>query len=84
MNLQEAALLPLTQAADADRMFAALQALALQHGVALRAPPPHPSSCCGRGCNGCVWEGFMDAALFWREDAMAALQGDACTPKPPR
>ena len=43
-------------------------------GVALRAPPPEPTSCCGRGCNGCVWEGFLDAASFWREDAWQAME----------
>lgn len=72
--LAQAQQLPLAHAGDADHLFATLQALAQQHGVALRSPPPHPTSCCGRGCNGCVWEGFMDAALFWREDAVAALQ----------
>ena len=43
-------------------------------GLTLRAPPPEPTSCCGRGCNGCVWEGYLDAATFWREDAWQALQ----------
>lgn len=43
-------------------------------GIALRAAPPAPTSCCGRGCNGCVWEGFYDAVLFWCEDAEQALQ----------
>jgi hypothetical protein len=66
--------LPLTQAAEAERVFATLQTLAQQRGTPLRAPPPHPTSCCGRGCNGCVWEGFMAAATFWRDDAIAALQ----------
>jgi hypothetical protein len=43
-------------------------------GLTLRAPPPEPTSCCGRGCSGCVWEGFLDAARFWREDAWLAIQ----------
>ena len=43
-------------------------------GLTLRAPPPEPTSCCGRGCDGCVWEGFLDAAQFWRDDAWHAIQ----------
>ncbi|WP_409997541.1 oxidoreductase-like domain-containing protein [Curvibacter sp. APW13] len=64
---------PLQCAEDADQMFQGLQTLANARGVTLRPPPPHPTSCCGRGCNGCVWEGFLAAAAFWREDALAAL-----------
>lgn len=41
--------------------------------AALRPPPPEPSSCCGRGCNGCVWEGYYAALAGWREDALALL-----------
>jgi hypothetical protein len=53
--------------------FAQLQARAAIAGIELRKPPPEPTTCCGRGCNGCVWEGFYDAARFWEEDALAAL-----------
>ena len=58
---------------SAQAMFAALQARAQAHGIALRNPPPEPTTCCGRGCNGCVWEGFLDAAEYWRQEALLAL-----------
>lgn len=59
---------------DATAVFHALQQQARAQGVALRQPPPEPTSCCGRGCNGCVWEGFFAAAHCWQEDALQALQ----------
>lgn len=38
-----------------------------------RPPPPPPDTCCGRGCNGCVWEGYYQALAWWQEDAQALL-----------
>jgi hypothetical protein len=54
-------------------MFHDLTQRALAAGVTLRAPPPLPTTCCERGCNGCVWEGFYAATTFWQEDALQAL-----------
>lgn len=53
--------------------FAELQQQAQAAGLTLRAPPPAPTTCCGRGCNGCVWEGFYAAVAYWREEALLQL-----------
>jgi hypothetical protein len=54
-------------------MFSTLGDLALARGVPLRSPPPQPDSCCGRGCNGCVWESYYAAAACWQQDALIAM-----------
>jgi hypothetical protein len=64
---------PLTDRASALALFAALQARAAQQGITLRTPPPEPTSCCGRGCNGCVWEGYFAAVVYWRDEALLML-----------
>ena len=61
--------------ASAQQMFQSLQQRAADAGIPLRTPPPEPTTCCGRGCNGCVWEGFLDAAEYWRQEALLQLQG---------
>ena len=53
----------------------ALQQRASSAGITLRAQPPQPTTCCGRGCNGCVWEGFLDAAEYWRQEALLQIAG---------
>ena len=64
---------PPTDLPSALAMFATLQVRAQAMDVTLRAPPPEPTSCCGRGCNGCVWEGYLAAADYWREEALLQL-----------
>ena len=61
--------------ASAQALFAALQQRAKELGITLRAPPPEPTTCCGRGCTGCVWEGFLDAAEYWRQEALLQIAG---------
>ena len=63
--------------AQAQQRMAYWQGLAQAAALELRPAPPVPQTCCGRGCNGCVWEGYFDAVLFWLEDAEAVLRGHA-------
>lgn len=54
---------------SAQALFLYWQQRANAAGVTLRPPPPEPTTCCGRGCNGCVWEGWLGAVAYWREQA---------------
>jgi hypothetical protein len=64
---------PVSDRDSALALFSGLQQRASAAGLSLRAPPPEPVSCCGRGCNGCVWEGYYSAVNYWREEALLTL-----------
>ncbi|MDY0013672.1 MAG: oxidoreductase-like domain-containing protein [Rhodocyclaceae bacterium] len=58
---------------EAEAMVAAIQVRLTAAGQTHRAPPPPPDTCCGRGCNGCVWAGYYQALAWWQEDARDLL-----------
>jgi len=70
--------------------IAAMQLQLQSAGHAFRDPPAEPSTCCGRGCNGCVWESYDAALLWWLEQAQALStepgpeQGQALDPPAPQ
>lgn len=62
-----------TQRAAVRRGIAQFQQRLQAAGIDFREPPPEPTSCCGRGCHGCVWEGYEAALTWWFEDGGALL-----------
>lgn len=63
----------LTDKEAAQTMFRILLEAALVKQVTLRSPPQEPTTCCGKGCNGCVWEGYYEAVVYWRDEALLIL-----------
>ncbi|MFZ2987157.1 oxidoreductase-like domain-containing protein [Ideonella sp.] len=57
----------------ARRRIAELRSQLAALGLSHRDPPPEPDTCCGRGCNGCVWESYFAALDYWCEQAQARL-----------
>lgn len=56
-----------------DALGVRLRNAGIEPGETFRHAPPEPTGCCGRGCNGCVWEGYYAALQWWREDALEAI-----------
>jgi hypothetical protein len=72
MNDEPDTLLP-NNADQARQWIADLAAQLTQTNLSFRNPPEEPTSCCGRGCNGCVWEGYLHAAGYWCEQVREML-----------
>lgn len=64
---------PPANLAEAQALIAAIEQHLAAAGLKHRAPPPVPEACCGRGCHGCVWEGYYQALRYWQEDARELL-----------
>ena len=64
----------ITDHATALAVIGRLRERAAACGQVLREPPPDPVGCCGRGCNGCVWEGYFAAVAYWRDEALLLME----------
>lgn len=62
---------------SARERIAAMRARLASIGAAFRSPPPEPTTCCDRGCNGCVWDGYYAALGWWLDDATEELGREA-------
>ena len=58
---------------QAKQWISALSTQLADRDIFFRDPPEEPTTCCGRGCNGCVWEGYLHAVGYWCEQARALL-----------
>jgi hypothetical protein len=66
---------PISDRATGLALIQHYQRRAVAAGIRLREPPPEPTGCCGRGCNGCLWEGWFSAVAYWCDEAVAAMEG---------
>jgi hypothetical protein len=64
---------PIGSALEAREVFKMIESLAVQHNIKIKPAPSEPTSCCSRGCEGCVWRAFFEAAQFWRQSALELL-----------
>ncbi|RJF92210.1 oxidoreductase-like domain-containing protein [Noviherbaspirillum saxi] len=62
-----------SNAYQARQWIADLSVQLAQNDILFRDPPEEPTSCCGRGCNGCVWEGYFQAVGYWCEQVRGIL-----------
>lgn len=66
MHTEHGTQLP-ANASEARQWIENLQARLIAKDILFRDPPEEPTTCCGRGCNGCVWEGYLHAVAYWCE-----------------
>lgn len=64
---------PVRDAESARQRIAVGLPILQSHASEFRLPPDAPTTCCGRGCNGCVWESYVQAVERWRVDLLAVL-----------
>jgi hypothetical protein len=70
--------------ADAQADIARLQRAAGSAGITLRAAPEplDPRTCCGRGCDPCMYTYYFDAVDAWKEEVERQLKGAGCKETP--